>query len=111
MSPVDLFLSLGVLSETSHQDWRKGRIPYLERVCRGSLPLLNTIMRELRSFAAAEKLKASFTVYNKWGKGPKRRLRFSKSGEQPIEAAYSTHCIRNKEKLLAQPKKDSLDLP
>jgi hypothetical protein len=36
-------------------------------------------------------LKPSKTAYMSWGKGPKRSLRFSKSGDPNIEQAYSTH--------------------
>jgi len=35
----------------------------------------------------------SLTVYNKYGKGPKHRLQFSKSGDFNIEKAYSTHFL------------------
>ena len=35
----------------------------------------------------------SLTVYNKYGKGSKQKLRFSKSGDFNIEKAYSTHFL------------------
>ena len=39
------------------------------------------------------KLDESWTGYNQYGKGMKRRLRFSKSGNENIEKAYATHYI------------------
>jgi hypothetical protein len=35
------------------------------------------------------------TVYRQWGKGKKRILRFSKSGDPNLEKAYSRHYIWN----------------
>ena len=40
-------------------------------------------------------LTPSLTVYNKFGKGPKQKLRFSKFGNLNIENAYSTHFLNN----------------
>jgi hypothetical protein len=41
-------------------------------------------------------LKDSWTGYNQYGKGVKRRLRFSKSGQKNIEDRYATHYVDNK---------------
>jgi hypothetical protein len=38
----------------------------------------------------------SWTGYNQFGKGVKRRLRFSKSGDKAIEDRNATHYIDNK---------------
>lgn len=53
-------------------------------------------MKELRAFENNKKLSPSFTLYNRWGKGPKTKLRFSKSGNENIEKQYSTHYISKK---------------
>jgi hypothetical protein len=47
-------------------------------------------------YATELDLKSSLTRYNKYGKGVKRRLRFSKSGQKNIENRYATHYIDNK---------------
>ena len=39
-------------------------------------------------------LKPSLTVYERHGKGPRQQLRFSKTGDPNLEAAYATHLIR-----------------
>lgn len=93
MSPIDIILSIGVLSGKDYYGWRFSRITYLERVCKANLRKLSMIMREIRCYAHKNSLKPSWTAYNKWGKGRKTPLRFSKSGDPKIEEAYATHFV------------------
>jgi hypothetical protein len=65
----------------------------LERVVDCNLIRLSRLLRILRFHAHDLNLKPSATVYNHCGKGPKRRLRFSKSGDARLEAAYATHFV------------------
>jgi len=44
------------------------------------------------------RLKESWTAYNKYGKGKKARLRFSKSGNEKIEKTYATHYVKIEKK-------------
>ena len=94
VSPVDLFIKMKVISPQNYQDWRVGRIACLERVTTGGLGKLNTILKELRDYARSQGWYPSKTVYNKWGKGRKIRLRFSKSGRPNLEEIYSTHYVK-----------------
>ncbi len=71
-----------------------GRIAYLEKVAAGGLGKLNTILGELRTYARSQGWYPSKTVYNKWGKGAKNRLRFSKSGRPNLEELYATHYVK-----------------
>ncbi|WBW95199.1 hypothetical protein [Oceanirhabdus sp. W0125-5] len=93
-APVDVLMEIEVLSKKGYEDWRKGKVDYLERVCHTNLSKLSLIMKVLRNYAKENKLKNSKTVYMKWGKGAKQRLRFSKSGIRNIEEAYSTHYVK-----------------
>jgi hypothetical protein len=93
VSTVDVLICLGYLSQAEVENWRFGRIPYLEKACHTNLSKLTTINRCIRRCAEQMKLKPSLTVYTKFGKGPKRILRFSKSGAANIEKAWSTHYI------------------
>ena len=95
ISPVDLLMDVGYLTSESYEDWRRGRVPYLEKVCQANLRKLSTIMRELKKYANEKDLKPSWTDYNKWGKGKKIRLRFSESGKEYIEKAYATHYLKS----------------
>lgn len=94
VSSLDLLLKMEKISSKQVEEWRFGKIQYLERVVRGNLSQLNYILTKLGEIARNEGLKESFTVYMSWGKGVKRPLRFSKSGDSHIERRYSTHYVK-----------------
>lgn len=94
VTPVDVLIRTHRLTKQQYEDWRFGRIPYLERVCQGGLGNLCRFLRILETYMRTSGLKPSQTVYCKWGKGEKGVvLRFSKSGDPNLEAAYSRHYI------------------
>jgi len=93
IGPVDLLMGMDVFSRKDYEDWRLGKIPYLEKVCNINLSKMKVIMDELRLYARTHGLTDSWTAYHKWGKGKKIALRFSKSGNPEIERAYSTHFV------------------
>jgi len=94
ISPVDVLLGTGILSVKDLDEWRFGRVPYLEKVCRANLSAMSFIIKEIKSYADGAGLKPSQTGYVRWGtKGKKIPLRFSKSGDAKIEAAYATHYV------------------
>ena len=101
-SPVEVLMEIGILSKDDFENWRFGRIPYLEQVCKINLSKLSTIMREIRSFATKNNLKPSWTYYRQWGKGSTKLLRFSKSGSESIERAYATHYVSQHKVVEAQ---------
>ena len=47
VSPVEVLLRLERITKAQYEDWRFGRIPYLERVCIGNLSKLSVILRIL----------------------------------------------------------------
>lgn len=94
-SPLDLFLKMEKITPKLVEEWRFGRIPYLERVL--SLGQLSFIMKEFRKMVKEMDLKESYTTYMSWGKGTKRPLRFSKSGDSQVECHYSTRYIKPRE--------------
>jgi len=94
VAPVEVLLQMQRITRQQYEDWRFGRIPYLERVTVGGLGKMSRILRIIEQHARTLNLKPSPTVYHKWGKGGKRIvLRFSKSGEPNLEAAYSRHYL------------------
>ncbi len=95
--PAEVFIQMGNLTKEDYEAWRFGRIPYLERVIKCNLSKANRILRILRLYAEDRGLRPSRTVYKKWGKGQKIRLRFSKSGNPAIEELYSTHYVAGSE--------------
>lgn len=99
VSPVDLLVKMERITRKQLEDWRYKRIRYLEQATQGNLSKMKFILDELRKFGQSAKLKPSHTAYMSWGKGPKQRLRFSKSGDPGIETMYSTHYVLVKTKI------------
>jgi len=94
VSPVGVFTEMMLLESEDMERWRRGQINYLERVIRCNLAKASRILRILRFHAHDLNLSPSMTIY-------KRRsmtLRFSKTGEGPLEKAYSTHFVRGGKK-------------
>jgi hypothetical protein len=93
VAPVDVLVRMDLLVPERLEDWRRGRVPYLEKVINCNLTRLSRLLRILRFHAHDLRLVPSNTVYMKWGKGPKRQLRFTKTGDSKLEEAYSRHFV------------------
>lgn len=87
VSSIDLLIALGWLTQKDLLNWRRGRVPYLEKAVSVNLSKISFAMKTFRSWAKHSKLKPSQTVYKKKG----HFLRFSKNGISNIERAYQTH--------------------
>ena len=114
-APVDVMMEIGVLPKQKYEDWRFGRVDYLERVCTVNLRKLSFctvnlrklsfIMHQIRLYAQKTGLKPSFCYYKRWGVKKKNGqghkpvipLRFSKSGDPEIERWYATHFVDTKQ--------------
>ena len=104
-APVDVLMEVGVLPKQKYEDWRFGRVDYLERVCTVNLRKLSFIMHQMRLYAQKTGLKPSFCYYKRWGVKKKNGqghkpvipLRFSKSGDPEIERRYATHFVDTKQ--------------
>ena len=90
--PVDVLLGLGWLAPSHLNEWRQGRVPYLERVVQASLGKVSTAMAELRRWARERDLRPSETTYLARTRDH-RQLQFSASGDPGIERAYRTHWV------------------
>jgi hypothetical protein len=93
VAPVDVLRRLGRLTKRDYEHWRFGRIPCLEHACVGNLAKLNRTLRILELHCRELDLIPSQTAYRKWGGGKRVPLRFSKSGDPNLEAAYSRHYV------------------
>ena len=94
ISPVAVLLEMGNLLPKHHDAWRRGRVPYLERVFQGNLSKANRILRIIGFHMHDLNMVPHQHTYRQIGK--KRLLRFSKSGIPKIEKAYSRHYRWNK---------------
>ena len=104
-APVDVLMDIGVLPRKKYEDWRYGRVPFLEGVCNVNLHKLSFIMHQMRVYAQKTGLKPSLCYYRKGGRKkqtgqghkPVTPLRFSKSGAPEIEKWYATHFVDTKQ--------------
>ncbi len=96
VSPIDILLQIGYLSKKDIDDWRFGRIEYLEKVCSVNLAKLTLINKSIKSHSKTIGLESSLTEYYQYGKRVKKKLRFSISGKKNIEETYSTHYLDKK---------------
>ncbi len=89
VAPVEVFIEMGLLSKESHERWRRGSVPYLERVILCNLSRASCFLLILRFHAHDLNLKPSLTVY----KHRSQPLRFTKFGDRNLEEAYSRHFV------------------
>jgi hypothetical protein len=87
-----VLVGVGWLEPRRVDEWRQGRVDYLERVTVASLGKISTAMRSFRRWGEGRGLRPSETVYVARTRD-RRPLRFSKSGDVGIERAYRTHWV------------------
>src|SRR5215469_10503733 len=93
VAPIELFIRMELLSRESSEDWRRGRIPYLERAVQCNLSKASRILRILRMHAHDLDLIPALTVYKRWTRGRRTLLQFSKTGHRALEEAYARHFL------------------
>lgn len=104
VAPIAVFQNMGLLSPQDVQEWRRGRIPYLEKAIRCNLAKASRILRILNLHAQACSLAPSWTGYCRKTRGGKIRLRFSKYSDPNLEEAYSRHFLHPSLREKAKPK-------
>jgi hypothetical protein len=84
---------MNLLEPKRLEDWRRGRVPYLEKAIDANLTRLSRLLRILRFHTHDLRLVPSVTAYMRRGKGPKQHLRFTKTGDPKLEEAYARHFV------------------
>ncbi len=92
VSPIDVLIGVGWLTPQAVDQWRQGRAEDLERVVQVNLHKLSAAMAIFRRWAGGRGLHPSETAYVARTRD-RRQLRFSRSGDAGIEAAYRTHWV------------------
>ena len=92
VTAIDVLVGVGWLEPRRVDEWRQGRVDYLERVTVANLGKISTAMRSFRGWAQARGLRPSETAYVARTRD-RRPLRFSESGNPEIERAYRTHWV------------------
>jgi len=93
VSPLEVLAQIGWLPWGLVEDWRRGRVDYLERVAAVQPDRLATALEHLRRWAARKGLKPSEVAYVAATRD-RRPLRFTADGDQEAEHAWRTHWIR-----------------
>jgi hypothetical protein len=92
VTAIDVLVGVGWLEPRRVDEWRQGRVDYLERVTTANLGKVSTAMRCFRRWAQARGLEPSEAAYLARTRD-RRPLRFSKSGKPVIERVYRTHWV------------------
>lgn len=87
VEPVAVFMQMELLTTQGYEDWRFGRIPYLERAMVCGLPKCKRIVGIIGFHAHDLDMVPRPTLYRKWGKGKKVDLRFTKNEDVRLEKA------------------------
>ncbi|MDA8313169.1 MAG: DUF2293 domain-containing protein [Actinomycetota bacterium] len=92
VSAIDVLVGIGWLAPSSVEQWRQGRVEYLEGEAQVNLAKLSAAMKLFRTWATGRGLVQSETVYVARTRD-RRTLRFSRSGDADLERAYRTHWV------------------
>lgn len=105
VSALDIFLGIGWLLSIAEKEWRRGKIPYLEKAVQANLKKISFATKVFRVWARQKNLKPSKTKYMMHATS-NVELQFSKNGKHSIEAAYCTHFVSP---LLSKKKEEKID--
>jgi hypothetical protein len=110
VTPVEVLVGVGWLDAKHVERWRRGQVPYLERVATANPSKLSTALRALAGWAGARGLNPSETVYVSWTRD-RHRLRFTASGEENVERAYRTHWVSPQLRAAKQARRERAEHP
>ena len=96
VEPIEVLVEMGNLNKRDSEAWRRGEVPYLERVFGGNLSKASRILRILALHLHDLNMTPRLSTYDQLGSGKNRRLQFSKSGTRRLEEAYSKHYVWNR---------------
>lgn len=92
VTAIDVLSGLGWLPGARLEDWRRGRLPYMEAGVTANLHKLSAAMKIFSDWARSRGLQPGESAYVAWARD-RHPLRFSKSGERALERAYCTHWV------------------
>ena len=92
VTAIDVLQGIGWLPQARIDEWRQGRLAYLEGGVSTNLHKISAVMRMFRGWAQRRGLAPRETAYVSRTRD-RHQLRFSKSGGLAIERAYRTHWV------------------
>src|SRR5262249_10794274 len=87
VTAIDVLQGIGWLPQARVDEWRQGRLAYLEDGVMTNLHKISAVIRMFQSWAHKRGLAPSETAYISRTRD-RHQLRFSKSGDLAIERAY-----------------------
>jgi len=96
VSAIVVFQRMKLLDKADVEKWKKGQIPFLEKMIMCNLSKANRILRLIRFHAHDLYLKPSITAYQRKVRWGKLDLRFSKTGTKKHEEAYARHFVKTR---------------
>ena len=94
VSAIDVLMGMGLLHRRHLEEWRQGRVPYLEQGIQCHPQKLSDSLRLFRLWAESHGLKAAETEYAMQGHGGVRRpLQFTATGTPDDERPYRTQWV------------------
>ena len=87
--PIDVLLGLGWLAPSHLDQWRQGRVPYLEQEIQGSPGKVGPAMAEFHRWARESGL-APYETTSLARTRDRRQLRFTAGADPSVEQAYRT---------------------
>jgi hypothetical protein len=92
VSAIDVLMRMGWLAPRRVDEWRQGRIAYLEAAVQAGPGKISSAMRSFHRWARLAGLQPSETAYIARTRA-REALRFSESGNAEVERAYRTHWV------------------
>ena len=92
VSPIDVLTGLGWLPGRRVDEWRQGRLAYLEESLTARPERIAAVLAALRRWAESQGLRPGEVPYVSATRD-RRPLHFSRSGDEATERAYRTHWI------------------
>lgn len=90
VAPVEVLIEIGWLALGRVEDWRRGRVEYLEQVAAVGRDRLDEALRLLEQWVSAAGLRPDEVAYVA-GTRDRRVLRFTAEADPRLERAYRTH--------------------
>jgi hypothetical protein len=92
VTAIDVLQGIGWLPQVRIDEWRQGRLAYLEGGVSTNLHKISAVMSMFRRWAQSRGLVSRETAYVARTRD-RHQLRFSKSGALSIEQSYRTHWV------------------
>jgi hypothetical protein len=93
VTAIDVLVNMGLLSPNHAENWRKGRIDYLEEFIQGSPNKIAAALQTFHRWAKERGLTPSEARYVVEGRAGTRELRFTSSGDPNVERVFRTQYL------------------